>query len=51
MGKNIYLRSELIYGLRAANSFEYFCADKVQSGTWAEFGQGVAVKIGVGVRL
>jgi hypothetical protein len=45
------LRSELTYGLRAANSFEYFCADKLQSGAWAEFGQGVAVKIGVGVRL
>ena len=51
MGKTVYLRSELIYGLRAANSFEHFCADRLQSETWAEFGQGVAVKIGVGARF
>ena len=51
LGKIIYLRSELIYGLRAANAFEQFCADKLQSGTWAEFGQGVSFKIGVGAKL
>ncbi|GBU21286.1 hypothetical protein R80B4_01175 [Fibrobacteres bacterium R8-0-B4] len=51
MGKTVYLRSEVIYGLRAANEFEYFSADRLQSGAWAEFGQGLAVKIGAGVRL
>ncbi|GBU23323.1 hypothetical protein R80B4_03240 [Fibrobacteres bacterium R8-0-B4] len=51
MGKTLYLRSEVIYGARAANSFEQFSADRLHSGAWAEFGQGVAVKIGAGVKL
>ncbi len=51
MGKTLYLRSELIYGARAANAFEQFCADRLQSGAWAEFGQEVAVKIGVGAKF
>ncbi|GBU22046.1 hypothetical protein R80B4_01949 [Fibrobacteres bacterium R8-0-B4] len=51
MGNTLYLRSELIYGARAANEFEKFSADKQHSGAWAELGQGVAFKVGVGVRL
>jgi len=51
MGKTIYLRSELIYGLRAANTFEHFCADRLQSDVEAKFGQEFGVKIGVGARF
>jgi hypothetical protein len=50
MGKTMYLRSEFIYGVRAANTFESLCADRIQE-VWAEFGQGFAVRIGIGAKF
>jgi len=52
MGKTLYLRSEILYGARAANAFEHYCADKKTGGdAYAKFGQGVTFKAGVGIRL
>jgi len=53
MGTTVYLRSELIYGMRAANEFEWDCVEKLPSddGAYVRFGQGVAFKIGVGINL
>jgi len=51
LGKIVYLRAELIYGLRAANDFEEYCADKTPYNVNATGGDGVAFKIGIGVKL
>jgi hypothetical protein len=51
LGKNVYLRSALIYGLRGANSFERHCADNAPSGASAVFGHGIDFKIGVGSKF
>jgi len=52
LGRILYVRSEIIYGLRPANSFEYYCVEKLPGGdVGAKFGQGVAVKVGAGIKL
>jgi hypothetical protein len=51
LGKTVYLRSELLYGLRAANQFEQHSADNAQSGATAMGGQGIDFKIGVGCKF
>jgi hypothetical protein len=50
MSRTMYLRSEFIYGVRAANTFESLCADRIQD-VWAAFGQGITVRIGVGAKF
>ena len=51
MGKTVYLRSELIYGLRGANAFEKFCADNTPSNAIADIGHGLDFKIGAGAKF
>jgi hypothetical protein len=51
LSPKIYLRAELLYGLRAANSFEEYCAENAQPGVTAMGGQAVDFKIGVGLKL
>ena len=51
IGKTAYLRSELIYGLRGANTFEKFCADNTPSNVNTNAGHGLDFKIGVGAKF
>jgi hypothetical protein len=53
LGKKIYLRAELLYGMRAANAFEEYCAEEAetQSGVTAKDGQGVDFRIGIGAKF
>jgi len=51
IGKAAYLRSELIYGLRGANTFEKFCADNTPSNVNTNAGHGLDFKIGVGAKF
>jgi hypothetical protein len=51
LGKKMYLRAELLYGLRAATAFEEYCAKETKSNVTAMGGQGVDFKIGVGAKF
>ena len=49
--QNVYLRSELLYGLRTANKFENDCAEVEGGSVDTRIGHGLALKIGVGVKF
>jgi hypothetical protein len=55
VSRNIYLRGELIYGLRGANGFEQYCVDEkpeeVRSELKTKAGSGLSIKIGVGAKF
>jgi hypothetical protein len=55
MGKSVYLRGELVYGIRGANGFEQYCVDNkpddVPSDLTTKMGSGLSIKIGVGAKF